>query len=143
MPRDTPSYERWVASVGSSLANDPLWRMAAYRIALYSLVAAWDDVTTLARHGVTERVAGQLYRALGSIGANLAEGYSRSSGMDRVRMFEYALGSARESVVWYRSAMPILSEATVSAREMMLQRIVQLLLVAIRSERRRTIRPSP
>jgi four helix bundle protein len=115
--------------------------MSAYRLAIYCIHVAWADVTLLARHQVTKHVAGQLYRALGSIGANLAEGYSRSSGPDRVRMFEYALGSARESVVWYRASAPVLGMDAVAARESILQRILQLLLVAIPSERPRNIRP--
>ena len=46
-------------------------------------------------------LADQLYRSLGSIGANLAEGYSRGTGKDRAHFYEYALGSARESRDWY------------------------------------------
>jgi four helix bundle protein len=116
--------------------------MSAYRLAMYCVHVAWADVAALARNRVTEHVAGQLYRALGSIGANLAEGYSRSSGPDRVRMFEYALGSARESIVWYRASAPVLGVDAVIVRESMIHRIVQLLLVAIPSERRRKIRPA-
>ncbi|MFN8404533.1 MAG: four helix bundle protein [Anaerolineales bacterium] len=39
------------------------------------------------------------YEAVGSVGANISEGYSRSSGKDRARFYEYALGPARESRV--------------------------------------------
>jgi len=35
----------------------------------------------------------QLYRSLGSISANLAEGYSRGTGKDRAHFYEYALSS--------------------------------------------------
>ncbi len=38
---------------------------------------------------------------VGSIRANIAEGYSRGTGKDRARFYEYALGSARESRDWY------------------------------------------
>jgi hypothetical protein len=41
-------------------------------------------------------VADQLHRSLGSISANLTEGYSRSKGLDRARFLEFALGSARK-----------------------------------------------
>ena len=125
------------------MANDPLWRMAAYRISAYCADAAWPDAARLARSPLTEPVAAQLYRAIGSIGANLAEGYSRSSGRDRVRLFEYALGSTREAVVWYRLAAPVLGTVTVRSRQETLQRIVRLLSVAIPAERRRTIGPQP
>ena len=49
----------------------------------------------------TRLVAGQLLRARGSVHAELAEGYGRSTGPDRARFFEDALGSARESREWY------------------------------------------
>jgi four helix bundle protein len=48
----------------------------------------------------------QLYEAVGSVSANLAEGYSRGTGKDRARFYEYALGSARESRDWYFKARP-------------------------------------
>jgi four helix bundle protein len=42
--------------------------------------------------------------SLGSVGANMAEGYSRLGARERARSFEYALGSARESRDWYYNA---------------------------------------
>ena len=48
----------------------------------------------LSRYPMTQKVCDQLYSAVGSIEANIADGYSRSSGKDRCRFFEYALSSA-------------------------------------------------
>ena len=62
---------------------------------------AWEDAWVLSRHPVVSGLADRLHRAVGSIGANLAEGYSRSSARDRARLYEYALGSAREAREWY------------------------------------------
>jgi four helix bundle protein len=114
--------------------------MAAYRLATYALELGWADAKALNRVHITRSVATQLYRALGSIVANLAEGYSRGSGADRVRHFEYALGSARESRGWYVAASPVLGRAVVESRVRTLDRICQLLLVAIPAERKRQIR---
>ena len=110
-----------------------------YRLAAFALHAGWSDANVLSRIAVTRSVAPQLYRALGSIGANIAEGYSRSSGRDRVRLYEYALGSARESVVWYRAAAPVLEAALVADRQEVLRRIVTTLLAVIPQERARRI----
>ncbi|MFN2566714.1 MAG: four helix bundle protein, partial [Gemmatimonadaceae bacterium] len=93
----TPSFESWQTGADAALRADPLWQLAAYRLALYAIEIAWADVRALDRAPTTRPIAAQLYRAIGSIGANIAEGYSRSSGPDRARVFEYALGSARES----------------------------------------------
>ena len=75
----------------------------------------WKDVTKLMEDRRTLGLSDQLYRALGSISANLAEGYSRGTGKDRERFYEYSLGSARESrtgttragVCWERASPSI------------------------------------
>jgi four helix bundle protein len=90
-------------AISHETANDPLFRMRAYRLAVDLLEVAWNDAKVLSAEPVTERIAGQLYAAVASIGANLGEGYSRSSGKDRSRIFEYALGSVRESMSWYEA----------------------------------------
>lgn len=70
----------------------------------------------------------QLYRSLGSISANLAEGYSRGTGKDRARFYEYALGSARESRDWYSKGRHILGEVVTEHRLQLLVEIIRLLL---------------
>ena len=121
---------------------DSLSRMRAYQLASRLLEDAWDDAEKLQHHRITEKVAGQLYAAVGSIEANLGEGYSQSSGRDRARIFEYALGSTRESMTWYESASRVLGSAIVQKRLEKLEEIRRLLLAAIPRERDRLIRPS-
>jgi four helix bundle protein len=134
-----PACETWTANPGYAMAADPVWRLPAYRLALYALHVGWTDASALSRRSLTAPVGAQLYRALGSVAANLAEGFSRSSGRDRVRLYEYALGSARECVVWYRAALPLLEHVTVERRLVHLQRIVRLLLAVIPRERARNV----
>ena len=121
--------------------DDPLSRMRAYQLASELLDEAWTDADRLRKEPVAEKVAGQLYAAVGSIMANLAEGYSRSSGRDRSHIFEYALGSVRESMVWYRTAQPLLGTEIVGERVNKLEQVRRLLLATIPRERGRTIRP--
>ena len=99
-------------AVSHETANDPLFRMRAYRLAADLREIAWHDAKVLSGDPVTERITGQLYAAVTSIAANLSEGYSRSSGKDRARVFEYALGSARESINWYQAARPVLGDGS-------------------------------
>ena len=80
--------------------------MRAYCLARELLAVSWSDAEKLSVNQMTEKLAGQLYAAIGSIAANIGEGYSRSSGKDRARIFEYALGSVRESMIWYHAAKP-------------------------------------
>ena len=120
--------------------GDPLRRMKAYVLAEKLVHESWNDVIALDSRHATRGVASQLYRAIGSIAANIGEGYSRSSGKDRVRLYEYALGSTRECSVWYESARPVLAEKS-DARLATLTEIRRLLLSAIQRERPRLIRP--
>jgi four helix bundle protein len=129
------SYQAWLADPRNSLEGDPVWRVTAFRRALYCADIAWLDVGRLARVSVTAGIAGQLYRSLGSIGANLTEGYSRSSGPDRARLYEFSLGSSRESIVWYRLARPVLGDELVAHRQDQLQHVVRLLSTMIPDQR--------
>jgi four helix bundle protein len=122
--------------------GDPLQRMRAYRLACELLTESWGDAEKLTHHRTTEKVSGQLYAAIGSIAANLGEGYAHSSGKDRARIFEYALGSTRESIAWFRSAEPVLGADVVGRRVEKLDEIRRLLLAIIPRERGRLIRPS-
>ena len=91
------NYEEWVATLPGEIKADSIWRMTAYRLALLLSDLGWYDTAKLAQERRLVGLADQLYRALGSISANLAGGYSRGTGRDRARFYEYALGSARES----------------------------------------------
>jgi four helix bundle protein len=115
--------------------------MQAYRLARELVKDCWPDAERLKHHRVTEKVSGQLYAAVGSILANLGEGYSRSSGRDRARIFEYALGSVRESMMWYGTAEPVLGSIVVHERLDKLEQIRRLLLAVIPRERDRLVRP--
>jgi four helix bundle protein len=77
-------------------------------LALFVSDIGWHDVSKLVKDGRTIKLSDQLSRALGSISANIAEGYSRGTGKDRARFYEYALGSARESRDWYYKGRHIL-----------------------------------
>jgi len=100
---------------------------------------AWNDVTKLMQDRRTRAVGEQLCRAIGSISANIAEGYSRSSGRERAHFYEYALGSARESREWYYQGRHVLGDLTTSARMTALSSIIRLLTVGLSHERPRKL----
>ena len=107
------NYDEWLKTVPGQVSMDPLWKMKVYRLALFLGSLVWYDTTKLAANPHMNSLADQLFRAVGSVGANIAEGYSRRSGKDRARFYEYALGSARESRHWYYLGQPVLSENVV------------------------------
>ena len=136
-------YEEWLQAIPAELAGDPLWRNEVYRLAVFAGDIAWADVTKLAQDKRTRSLADQLFRAIGSVGANIAEGYSRGSGKDEARLLEYALGSAREARHWYYQSRHLLSEVVVAHRVALLTQIIRLLLVMIPTERKRRLAESP
>jgi four helix bundle protein len=134
------NYVEWEQGVPETLKGDSLWKMRVYRLGLYLNDAGWHDTTTLMRDRRTQGLSDQLYRALGSISANVAEGYSRGTGKDRARFYEYALGSARESRDWYYKARFILGEGVAQHRMELLTEIIRLLLTMIPQQRQPAIK---
>ena len=76
-----------------------------------------------------------MYRAVGSISANFSEGYSRKSGKDQARFYEYSLGSAREARIWYYQGRYVLTEVVAMHRIKLMTKIIRLLLTVIPAER--------
>ena len=131
------SYEEWESSIPHPVKRDPTWKVQAYRLSLYLASMTWTDTERLESDRRSALSAGQLFRACGSIGANIVEGYGRRSAVDRARYFEYALGSASEVRTWYVTCRAVLSEDVLNERLAVLTSITRLLLVMIRTERTR------
>jgi four helix bundle protein len=138
--RGRQPFKEWVAGVPEEVTGDSIWKMRAYQLSLYACDIGWPDVTVLIRDQRTISLGDQLYRALGSISANIAEGYSRGTGRDRARFYEYALGSARESRDWYFKARVLLGHQVTNHRLVLLGQIIRLLLTMIPDQRGRGIR---
>ncbi len=143
LQKEIMNYAEWEKKVPQSIRKDSLWKMTAYRLALFIGDLGWYDMRKLLKQRGMVGISDQLYRALGSVGANLAEGYSRGTGKDRARFYEYALGSARESRDWYFKARHVLGEDVFHHRLALLERIIQLLLVMIPQQRGRNLRERP
>jgi four helix bundle protein len=129
------NYKEWLKDVPEEITGDALWTVEAYRLAVFAADIGWADVTKLLQDKRTLEVSDQLYRAIGSIAANISEGFSRSSGRDRVRFYEYSLGSAREARTWYMSGRRVLSSIVLKHRLQLLTQIIRLLLVMIPDQR--------
>jgi four helix bundle protein len=129
------NYSEWQNTVPTAITHDSLWKMTAYRLGLFLSDIAWTDVTKIASDNRTRSLADQLFRAVGSISANLAEGYSRGTGRDRARFYEYALGSARETRDWYFKARHILNPKVTEHRLNFLAEVIRILLRMIPDQR--------
>jgi four helix bundle protein len=134
------NYTEWKETVPETIREDSLWKTKVYRLALFAGDLGWRDVTRSMQDRRTRALSDQLYRALGSISANVAEGYSRGTGRDRARFYEYALGSARESRDWYCKCRDVLHQEVARHRLGLLTQIIRLLLTMIPQQRGRTLR---
>ena len=121
------SYEEWETQVPRHLREDPLWSLRVYRTALFAGELGRRDSSFLAEQASMSGLADQLFRATGSISANISEGYSRIAPRDRGRFWEYALGSARESRDWYYKAREELGPDLTEARLILLTGICRVL----------------
>ena len=134
------TLEQWLEGVPSEICGDALWKMEAYRLGLFLSDLAWIDATKLLKDSRTRGIADQLFRACGNISSNIAEGYSRGTGKDRSRFYEYALGSARETRDWYFKGRKVLSDKVVAHRLDVSTQLIKLLVKMSSNERRENTR---
>jgi len=134
------NYAEWLETIPSEIKNDPIWKLEVYRLALFADDIGWNDILVLSKNNLMWGVADQLHRSLGSISANLTEGYSRSKGLDRARFFEISLGSARESRDWYYKSRHVLPAEVIKHRMGLVTRIVSMLAPMISHQRKNAIR---
>ena len=129
------NYEEWARLVPEALTQDTLWKVEAYRLAVFLADIGWNDVTRLLSDRRTIGLSDQLYRSIGSISANVAEGYSRGTNGDRARFYEYSLGSAREARDWYYKGRFVLGDVIANHRVALLTQVIRLLLKMVPQQR--------
>lgn len=134
------NYVDWMKGVMPEIKHDPIWNLEVYRLALFVDDIGWHDVLALSKEKLMWSVADQLHRSLGSISANLTEGYSRSKGLDRAHFIEISLGSARESRDWYYKSRNVLRAEVIDHRMGLITHIVGMLTLMIPNQRQHAIR---
>ncbi|MEE9368477.1 MAG: four helix bundle protein [Pontiella sp.] len=125
----------WERNVPNVIKADSLWTVEAYRLSLFLADISWHDATELSKDSRTRSLADQLYRSVGSMSANIEEGYSKQSSKDRARFYEYALGSARESRGWYYKARHVLGESVGEHRMELITQAIRLLIKMVPDQR--------
>jgi four helix bundle protein len=132
------TYEEWELQLPADIRGDRLWEMELYRLALFLCDLAWEDVSTISRDFRGKEIGKQLIRAVGSIAANIEEGYGRGFGRDYARFLAYAIGSAREARGWYYRARSLLREEVLQHRVSLLTKITKLAINANQAQRKIT-----
>lgn len=138
MPPIVPAMnlDEWVQTAPTALRESPMWKVRVYQIGTCVARLASQDAAALEGHPRFEKTVAQLVKSAGSVSATVAEGYSRLSRRERIKYYEYALGSAREATTWYSNAADALPAEMVEERLTLLARACQLLLKMIQNERK-------
>lgn len=134
------NYQEWMKTVPGEITQDPLWGLEVYRLGFFIADITWDDTEALFKNPATRNASDQIRRSLDGISANIAEGYSRSTGKDRARYFEYALGEAREARDRIYKVRRALKPEVVEHRMKILTQIVKISNSFIPNQRKRGIR---
>jgi four helix bundle protein len=134
---DPPGLAEWAAAhVPECIREDPIWRLPAYRFALYLAdLVQLEDAPLIQRDYRTRKHLDQLINAVGSISANITEGYGRTTGPERAKFFEYGNSSAREGRDWFFKVRHALKPETAESRIGLATRIMKILTVSIVRER--------
>ncbi|MFO7540559.1 MAG: four helix bundle protein [Chloroflexota bacterium] len=124
------NYSEWLEQVPDYMKQDGLWDMEVYRKALFVSDLAWFDCEKLLAHPLGRPLAWQLIRSVGSIPANMEEGFGRDYG----RFLKIALGSARESKGWYYRSRQILHAGVIDHRSHLLITIIAGLITMAKQQ---------
>jgi hypothetical protein len=119
-------YDDFEREVPEAIKTDTLWRMPAYRCALFLSELCWHDASRLVTDRRTARLTGELYGAVGAIGASLAQAHSLRAGKDRDGFLEQGLGATRQSRDWYHKSRHVLGQRVTDHRVHLLGLIYRL-----------------
>jgi four helix bundle protein len=133
--RDDEQQLAWERACPAAITSDVLWKLDAYRVAMYLLHSTRRDFRANQISPADPWLITQLVRAAGSVSANLSEGYSRPTRADRLRFLGYALSSTRECIPWYESLRDTIPDDVIDERIRLIARLRSLLLGVIRSLR--------
>ena len=130
--------DEWVKSLPASLRNDPLWKSAYYRLAMYLYDLMWLDAEKINKDFRGREIVHQLVRSSGSVCANMEEAYRRGIGTpDFVRIMRISLGELGETQGWYFRARHILGSELLDKRIAVIQQAIALTVTVIDQNRRK------
>ena len=85
--KDLTSYEVWEEVVPQEIKQEVVWKFYAYRKALFVYDLCWHDCEKLLTDPRGRKVASQLIDSVGSVSANMEEGYGRGFATKEFQQF--------------------------------------------------------
>ena len=134
------SFDAWKETVHASIRKDPLWNFQVYPKTLFIYDLVWEDCEHLLKDVRGRKIAEQMIRSVGSISANIEEGYGRGYGKDYGYHLRIAIAEARESRGWYWKGRKLLPPEVLDHRMKLLSEIIAML--APNLDRQRNFKPN-
>lgn len=133
------SYEAWDEAIPPEIKGEIVWEFYAYPKALFLFDLCWHDCEKLLRDPRGRKVASQLIDSMGSVSANIEEGYGRGLATKEFQQFlRYSVASAKEAKGWYFRGRHLLPAKVVEHRLKLLSEVIALTLTEIKKQRNRS-----
>ena len=121
--------------------KDRLDEVVFYLLAKELWLEYWDDCESLDKDVRGKEIIKQLTRSVGSISANIEEGYGRGFGKEYPLFLRYSRGSARETKGWYQRSGKLLPDDTLKKRIEKLDSIIAMETTAIKTLENKNKKP--
>ncbi len=107
--------------------KDRLDEVKFYQMSLELWDEFWNDSEVMINDIRGRELVKQLTRSVGSISANIEEGYGRGYGKEYPQYLRTSRGSARESKGWYIKSKRLLSKEIIEVRIEKLDSIIAMI----------------
>ncbi|MBE0660988.1 MAG: four helix bundle protein [Bacteroidales bacterium] len=106
--------------------KDKLDEIRFYQLAKELWNEFWEDSEMLIKDIRGREIARQMTKSIGSISANIEEGYGRGTHKEYMYFMKVSSGSARESKGWYERSVKLLGQEIVDKRVNKLDQIIAM-----------------